>query len=66
MEKCDFCVSFCKTNFTDHSTPDTIHGFRDSVLVRKVHQGYCAICKNFEHFDSLPLSDVIGFNYETR
>ena len=21
----DFCVSFCKTNFTEHHTPDTIH-----------------------------------------
>ena len=39
--KCDFCVSVCKTNFTDHHTPDTIHGFRDSVLVCKMHDCYC-------------------------
>ena len=24
--KNDFCVSVCKTNFTDHYTPDTVHG----------------------------------------
>ena len=24
-QKCDFCVSLFKTNFTDHHTPDTIH-----------------------------------------
>ena len=26
-QKCDFCVSVCKANFTDHHTPDTRHGF---------------------------------------
>ena len=30
-----FCVSVYKTNFTDHRTPDTIDGFRDSVLACK-------------------------------
>ena len=53
-QKCDFCVSVCKTNFTDHRTPDTIHGCRDSVLVCKMHDCYCTIRKNFEHFHSLP------------
>ena len=49
-KKCDFCVSVFKTNFTDHHTPDTIHSFRDSVLVCKMHECYCTICKNFKHF----------------
>ena len=26
MQKTDFCISVCKTNFTDHYTPDTVHG----------------------------------------
>ena len=26
-QKCDFCVSVCKTNFTDHQTPDKIQPF---------------------------------------
>ena len=32
-QKCNFCVSVCKTNFIDHHTPNTIHGFRGSILV---------------------------------
>ena len=56
--KCYFCVSVCKTNFTDHHTPDTINGFRDSVLVCKMHNCYCAIRKNFEHFHFFP-SDLL-------
>ena len=32
------------------------HGFRDSVLVCKIHD--CMTRKNFEHFHSLPSSDV--------
>ena len=51
-QKCDFCLSVGKTNITDHDTPDTINGFRDSVLVCKMHDRYCAIRKNFEHFHS--------------
>ena len=35
-QKCDFCVSFDKTHFTERDTPDTINGFRDSVLVCKI------------------------------
>ena len=35
-QKCDFFVSIGKTNFTDHHTPDTINGFRHSVLVCKM------------------------------
>ena len=35
-QKCNFCVSVCKTNFTDHHTPNTIHGFRGSILVCKM------------------------------
>ena len=53
-QKYDFCVSVRKTNFTDHRTPDIIHGFRDSVLVCKMHDCYCTISKNFEHFYSFP------------
>ena len=41
--KCDFCVSVCKTNFEDHHTPDTIHSFRDSILVWKMYDCYCTI-----------------------
>ena len=52
MQKCDFCVSVGKTNFTGHHTPDSINGFRDSVLVYKMHDSYCTIRKNFEHFHS--------------
>ena len=52
-QKCDFCVSVSKTNFTDHHTPGTINGFRDSVLVCKIHDCYCTICKNFEYFHSV-------------
>ena len=68
-QKCNFCVSVCKTNFTDHWTPDTIHGFRDSVLVCEMHDWYCTMCKNFEHFYSLPLSDasaIIRLAYENK
>ena len=54
-QKCDFCVSVVKTNFADHHTPDTINGFRDSFLVCKMHNFYCTIGKNFEHFHSFLL-----------
>ena len=39
-QKCNFCVSVCKTNFTDHHTTNTMNGFRDSVLVCKMHDRY--------------------------
>ena len=39
----DFCVSVDKNQFTDHDTPDTINGFRDSILVSKMHDCYCTI-----------------------
>ena len=39
----DFCFSVGKTNFIDHHTPDTINGFRDSVLVFNMHD--CMIRK---------------------
>ena len=42
-EKCDLCVSVCKTNFRDHQTPYTIQGFTDSLLVCKIHD-----CKNMQ------------------
>ena len=48
-QKCDFFVSVGKTNFTDHHTNDAISGFRDAVLVCKMHDCYCTIDKNFEH-----------------
>ena len=47
-QKCDFCVSVCKTNFTDHHTPDTKYVFRDSVLFCKIHDCYCTIRKDIE------------------
>ena len=49
-QKCNFCVSNGKTNFTDHDTPDTLSGLRDSVLVYKMHDCYCTIRKKFGHF----------------
>ena len=48
-QECDFCVSVCKSNVTDHHTTDTINGFRNSVLACKMHDCYCTIGKNFEH-----------------
>ena len=41
-------------------TPNATHGFRDSVLVCKMHD--CMIRKNFEHFHSLPSSDASNYN----
>ena len=45
-QKCNFCGSVGKTNFTEHDIPDTINGFRDSVLVCKMHDCYCTLRKN--------------------
>ena len=58
------CVSVCKTKFTDHHTPDTIHGFSDSVLVCKMRDcySYRTICKNIKHFHSFPSSDTCDCN----
>ena len=58
-QKCDFCVG--KTNFTDRHTPDTINGFRNSVLVCKMHDCYCTIHKNFEHFHSFTSALLINW-----
>ena len=60
MQKWDFCISVCKTNFTGHHTPNTIDGFGDSVLVCKMHS--CMIHKNFELFHSFPSSDASDYN----
>ena len=57
-QKCDFCVSVCKTNFRDHHTTTTIHGFRDSARVYKMLDCYCTLRKNFENFLSFPSNDV--------
>ena len=119
-QKCDFCISVCKTNFTDHHKPGGClsnnwkhsflpflfassiylayifeasyytlvmsvrkkssadlsefekyvvpnciqYSFRDSVLVCKMHDCYCTICKYFENFLSLPSSsDASDCNY---
>ena len=35
-----------KKHFTHNRTPNTIHGFRDSVLVHKMYHCYCKIHKN--------------------
>ena len=51
-QKCSFCVLIGKTNFTDHHGPGTINGFKGSFLVCKMHDCYCTIRKNFEHFCS--------------
>ena len=59
-QKCNFCVSVRKSNFTDHHTPNTIHSFRYSVLVCKLHD--CMMHKNFEHFHSFPSSDGSHYN----
>ena len=63
VHKCDFCISVCKTNFTDHYTPDTIQRFRDSVLVCKMHSCYCTIHRNFKHFHSLSSSNASNCSY---
>ena len=44
-QKCDFCVSVCKTNFTDHRTPNTIHIFNEKVssIYIPFHQAMQAI-----------------------
>ena len=34
--KSDFCVSVGKANFTDHDTPDTMNGSRDSALACQI------------------------------
>ena len=60
MQRWDFCVSVCKSNFTDHHTTNRIHGFRYSVLVCKIHD--CMIRKNFEHFHSFPSSDASDYH----
>ena len=52
-QKCDFCVLVCKTSFADHNTPDTIHGFRDSALISKMHDCYFTQ-KFIEDFYSFP------------
>ena len=43
-----FAFQCVKTSLTEHQTPDTVHGFRDSVLVCKIHDCYCTIRKNLE------------------
>ena len=60
-QKCDFCVPVGKTNFTVHHTPDTITSFRESVLVCKMHDSYCTIGKNFEHFHSFSSGALCGW-----
>ena len=35
MQKCDFCVSVGKTNFTDHYTPEHFHSFSSGLLSGK-------------------------------
>ena len=62
-QKCDFCVSVCKANFTDHDTPARRHGLTDSVLVCKMHDCYCTIRNNFERFHSLLSTDASDCNY---
>ena len=60
-QKCNFCVSVRKSNFTNHHAPNnTIHSFRYSVLVCKLHD--CMMHKNFEHFHSFPSSDGSHYN----
>ena len=49
-QKYGFCVLVGKTNFTDRDLPDTINSFSDSFLLCKIHDCYCTIRKNFEHF----------------
>ena len=51
-QKCDICVSIGKTNFTDHHTPYTIKGFRDSVLVCKMHD--CTVLYDTQKFKAFP------------
>ena len=59
-QKCDFCISVCKTNFADHHTPDKIPRFRDSLLVCKMHDS--TILKNIEHVHSFRSNDASNCN----
>ena len=62
-QRCDFCISVFKTNFTDHQPPDTIHGFsivKTMVLEIRFWSVKCTsvtVRINFEHFHSFPSSN---------
>ena len=67
-QKCDFCVSVCKTNLSDHYAHDTIHGFRDSVLVCKMHNYFCTIRNQFwnqfeTEIDKVEIHAINKFSY---
>ena len=59
-QKCDFCMSVCKNNFSDYRTPDTINSFRDSVLVCKMHD--CYRTQKFRALHSFPSRDAKDYN----
>ena len=59
-----FAFLVCKTNFTDKHTPNKIQGFRESVLVCKIHD--CRIRENFERFHAFPSTDASDYNAKTR
>ena len=68
--KSDSCVSDCKTNFTDHHAPDTIHGFRDSVLVCKMFNCYCTISNissiSIPRYQAMQAIAIIRLAYENK
>ena len=58
-----FAFQFVKPISVDH-IPNTIHSFRDSILVCKIQDSM--IRKNFQHFHSFPSSDASNYNEYTR
>ena len=48
--------------FTDHCTPNSKHGFGDSVLVCKILDCYCRIRKKFAPCHSLHSNDANDYN----
>ena len=68
--KSDFCVSDCKTSFTDHHAPDTIHGFRESVLVCKMFNCYCTISNissiSISRYQAMQVIAIIRPAYENK
>ena len=54
----EFNTKMC---FTNHHTPNTIHGFRDSVPVLKIHN-FCTVLVRLRNFFSVsrPRLDIVG------
>ena len=66
---CSSCASLirnigefgAKNYFTDHRTPNTIHGFRDSFEVLKIHGCY----QDLQKFEQLSIQSRYAYSIET-